>query len=109
MARGMRTLRQRVVDSALALSADTHKATTSANGFIPPLLACSRPLLAGCTVSLSMMKQWSPGSSHLQALLQCHETLTRFMPHWKGGPHYLQVWTAITSLIDQPQNGTSGA
>lgn len=101
--RGMRSLRQRLLEAALHLIEHTHRATTSANGFIPPLIASSRAIVSGCAILVSRAKHWSPGTLHVKGLLQCTEVLTYFMPHWKGGPGYLQVWNTITNLVDKHQ------
>lgn len=102
--RGMRSLRQRLLEAALHLIQHTYKATTSPDGFIPPLTASSRAMVSGCTILVSRAKHWSPANLHLKALLQCTEILTHFMPHWKGGPGYLQVWNTITNLVDKHED-----
>lgn len=102
-ARGMRSLRQRLLEAALHLIQHTHKTTSSPDGFIPPLIASSRAIVSGCAILVSRAKGWSPDTLHVKALLQCTEVLTLFMPHWKGGPGYLQVWSMITDLVDKHQ------
>ncbi|KEF60505.1 uncharacterized protein A1O9_02066 [Exophiala aquamarina CBS 119918] len=102
-ARGMRSLRRRLVAAALALVEHTHCMTISPDGFIPPLTASARALVAGCTVLLARAKNWSPESPFLKAILQCTEVLTHFTSHWKGGSGYLRVWTIITEIFDKNQ------
>lgn len=102
-ARGMRTLKNKVIAAAAELITNVYATATSQDGFIPPIIASSRALIAGCSIATSILKKWTPPQAHAKNLIKCTEILTMFAPHWKGGNNYLGVWRTIIDLIDLEQ------
>lgn len=98
--KGMRTLRQEVLEAARRELAATHKKMTAESEFKSPLLASSRALMSGCTITLAVAKRWTTTSLQLQALMHCTQILTFHAPHWKGGTAYLATWNQITRSLE---------
>lgn len=98
--KGMKTLRKRVLDAASRLISLIYHSTTNRDGFVPPFIASSRILVAGCAIATGVSKKWINSQSHTRDLIKCTEVLSLFAPHWKGGQGYLQVWRSIVDLLD---------
>ncbi|KAK4939847.1 hypothetical protein LTR10_019914 [Elasticomyces elasticus] len=98
--KGMRTLRHKVVDAASQLVMSLHREMNGKDNFIPPLTACSRAFMSGCTIVTAISKRWTLLQLHVQDLIRCTEVLTLYSPHWRGGPEYLHVWKSLTELLD---------
>lgn len=98
--KGMRTLRKRVVDAASRLISLVYHSATTKDGFIPPFIASSRILIAGCTIATGISKRWTSSQSCTKDLIKCTQVLSLFAPHWKGGQGYLQVWRSTVALLD---------
>lgn len=103
-ARGMKTLRRKVVGAASELISSVHQGATSQYGFIPPVIAGSRILISGCSIATSISKGWTPAQTHAKDLIKCTEVLAMFAPHWKGGNDYLGVWRTIVDFLDLGQS-----
>ena len=101
--KGMMALRNKVISSACTLLLDAHQKMTSKYGFIPPIMAMSRAFTSGCVLATSIRKRWTSAEQHVHDLLRCSEILTFFAPHWKGGYTYLEIWRAVTNLLQQVQ------
>lgn len=100
--RSLAYLCQRIVQSSLSLLSSVHASISTGASFIPPLLASSRALVAGCALVVGIAKGWAGPTTSISALLQCSEILTFAAPHWKGGQAYLDVWRLVR---EQSHNG----
>ncbi|KAM5386537.1 hypothetical protein ACJZ2D_000500 [Fusarium nematophilum] len=100
-ARGMNTLRRKVIRAATELISSVHRRATSQHDFIPPIIASSNALISGCSIAVGISKKWTLPQSHGNDLIKCTEILAMFAPHWKAGNDYLSVWRSITNLLDQ--------
>jgi hypothetical protein len=100
--KGMRTLRKSVVEAASRLVSLVYHSATTRDGFIPPFIAGSRILIAGCTIAVGIFKKWTTSQLRTRDLIKCTEVLSLFAPHWKGGQVYLQVWRSIVAFLDIP-------
>lgn len=102
---GMINLRKKVVEAASGLLSSIHHEVSTADGFLPPLIAITRALKSGCTLIIATSKQWTKRSDHLWSFGKCSEILTYFAPFWQGGRDYLGVWRAILKdLNDNPES-----
>lgn len=102
--KGMRTLRRKILESASHLISTVHQVATGKDGFIPPFLASTRALIAGCSIATSISKKWTSYQSHARDLHRCTEILSLFAPHWKGGHGYIQVWRTIVDFLHIKSN-----
>jgi hypothetical protein len=102
-ARGMTWLRHKVVDAASDLISTVHQAAIAKDDFIPPLIACSRALISGCSIAINISKRWISSQMHVKELVKCTEILTMFSSQWQGGHIYLEVWRAIMERLDMYQ------
>lgn len=100
ISRGMRTLREKVINAAFQLLRDTHKDAVAHNKFISPIIASSRALVSGCSIVTGISKRWITSQSHMRDLIRCTDVLSLFAPHWKGGHNYIRVWRTIVDLLD---------
>jgi hypothetical protein len=98
-AKGMASLRENVLKAASGLIANVHQQCTSADEFIPPVLASARAFLAGCSIVTGISKRWISRTPYVRDLISCTEILTMFAPHWAGGHSYLRVWKIMLDLI----------
>jgi hypothetical protein len=101
--KGMSWLRHKVIDAASKLISTVHEAATAKEEFIPPLIACSRALISGCSIAITITKRWVSARSYFKDLIKCTEILTLFAPHWQGGHSYLDVWRTIIKQLDIDQ------
>lgn len=99
-AKGMRSLRRKVINAASRLIFAVHRAATAENDFIPPMVASSKALICGCSIATSISKRWTSSQFHVKDLNRCTEILSIFAPHWTGGHRYLHVWRTIIELLD---------
>jgi hypothetical protein len=97
---GMTSLRENVLKAASGLIAHVHQQCTSADDFIPPVLASARAFLAGCSIVTGIPKRWINRTDYVRDLINCTEILTMNAPHWAGGHSYLRVWKILLDLID---------
>ncbi|KAF4812913.1 Transcriptional activator protein acu-15 [Colletotrichum siamense] len=99
-AKGMKTLRRKVVSQSSELISTVHACASSPHDFIPPIIASSRAFIAGCSIATGISKKWTPAQSHAKDLIKCTEILALFAPHWKGGDDYLSVWRTIINVLE---------
>ncbi|KAF4886122.1 hypothetical protein CGCFRS4_v011406 [Colletotrichum fructicola] len=99
-AKGMKTLRRKVVSQASELISTVHACASSPHDFIPPIKASSRAFIAGCSIATGISKKWTLAQSHAKDLIRCTEILALFAPHWKGGDDYLSVWRTIINVLE---------
>lgn len=99
-AKGMRTLRQKIVLAASALLSSIHHNATSRDGFVPPVFASSKALVSGCSIATAISKRWTTAQSHSKDMIICTEVLALYAPHWHGGNAYLRVWRDLIDLLD---------
>lgn len=98
--KGMRSLRLRVIESSSRIISSVHSTSVVAGGFSPPLVSCVSVFSAGCCLVTAAVKGWTSMAVQAKAILNCTEVLTLFSTQWKGGRRYLEVWRALTGLID---------
>lgn len=103
IARGMRSLRHRVVVAASKLISNVYEMAIARDGFVPPLIASARAFVSGCSIATAITKRWTTPQSHIRDLARCTEILTLFAPHWKGGHRYLEIWRNIIDILDTNQ------
>lgn len=99
-AKGMKTLRRKVVSQASELISTVHACASSPHDFIPPIIASSRVFIAGCSIATGISRKWTPAQSHAKDLIKCTDILALFAPHWKGGDDYLSVWRTIINVLE---------
>lgn len=99
-ARGIRALRDRVIRAATLLVAQVHATAVVGDSYIPPLVASSRALTAGCVLVTSISKKWTEAAAHVDSLLRCSEILTTFGPCWRGGQSYLEIWREVWACLN---------
>lgn len=99
-AKGMRTLRQKIISAASGLISSIHHSAASEQGFLPPVFASSKALIAGCSIATAISKKWTPAQHHAKDMIKCTETLALYAPHWHGGNEYLSVWRDLIDLLD---------
>lgn len=99
-AKGMKSLRHRVVESASQVISKSHASTLGSDKFEPPFAACIKVFSAGCCLVTAAVKGWTPLRACTKDIIKCTEVLTFFSTQWKGGRRYLDVWRTLRDFID---------
>jgi hypothetical protein len=95
----MTDLQIKVLSSAVQLANGVHPSVSSAEIFMPPLMASTEAFMSGCVIVAGLTSRWPGTETSISALLKCSETMSFFAPLWKGGRDYHEIWSKIVSVV----------